>query len=106
MKTTFADSVFFLAMMNVRDSCHRKAVALSDTLAGRIVTTQWVLVEVGDAFSKPQDRDRFLELLQLIEEDKRFEVVLASDAYFKSATELLLIVLTSFGHLPIASASS
>ena len=88
MNTTIADSFFFLAMMNVRDSRHRKAVALSETLAGPIVTTQWVLVEVGDAFSKPQDRDRFVELLQLIEADERIQVVPASDASFKRGTEL------------------
>jgi len=88
MKSTFADSFFFLAMMNVRDSRHRKAVALSETLVGPIVTTQWVLVEVGDAFSKPQDRDRFVELLQLIEADERIQVVPASDASFNRGTEL------------------
>ena len=90
MKTTFADSFFFLAMMNVRDSCHDKAIALSETLAGPIVTTQWVLVEVGDAFSKPQDRERFVELLQLIETDERIEVVPASDASFKRGVELFV----------------
>ena len=87
MTTTFADSFFFLAMMNVRDSAHARAVALSESLPGPIVTTQWVLVEVGDAFAKPQDRNRFVELLQLIESDDRIEVVPASDTSFQRGVE-------------------
>jgi predicted nucleic acid-binding protein len=46
------------------------------------------LIEVGDAFSKPQDRDRFVELLQLIEADERIVVVPASDASFRRGVEL------------------
>jgi predicted nucleic acid-binding protein len=88
MKKVFADSFFFLAMMNVRDSCHREAVALSETLAGPIITTQWVLVEVGDAFSKLKDRDRFVDLLELIEADDRIHVVAASNSSFQRGTEL------------------
>jgi hypothetical protein len=72
MKVTFADSFFFLAMMNVRDSHHKKAMALSLSTPGLIVTTQWVLAEVGDAFAKPQDRSRFLDLLTVLEEDDSF----------------------------------
>lgn len=90
MKTTFAETYFFLAMLNVRDSSHGKSVALSESLVGRIVTTQWVLVEVGDAFAKPQDRDRCVDSLKLLETDERFEVVLASDALFKRGAELFV----------------
>lgn len=88
MKAAFADSFFFLAMLNVRDSCHREAVAWSESFAGRILTTHWVLVEVGDAFSKSTDRDRFIDLLQLIEDDERIEVVPASAASFECGVEL------------------
>jgi hypothetical protein len=88
MKKTFADSFFFLAMMNVRDSRHRKAVELSEAIAGPIVTTQWVLVEVADAFSKPHDRDRFVDLLELIEADERMQVIAASNSSFELGTEL------------------
>jgi predicted nucleic acid-binding protein len=88
MKRTFADSFFFLAMMNVRDSRHLKAVEFSQSLAGPIVTTQWVLVEVADAFSKPRDRDRFVDLLELIEADERMQVVAASNSTFRRGTEL------------------
>jgi predicted nucleic acid-binding protein len=88
MTAAFADSFFFLALLNVRDACHRQALALSESFAGSIVTTQWVLAEVGDAFSKPADRDRFIALLALIEADDRIEVVPASDASFQRGIEL------------------
>ena len=90
MTITFADSFFFLAMMNVRDFAHARAVAMSESIPGPIVTTQWVLVEVGDAFAKPQDRNRFVELLKLVESDDRFEVVHATDGTFQRGAELFM----------------
>jgi predicted nucleic acid-binding protein len=90
MNATFADSFFFLAMMNVRDARHKEAVGLSISLPGIMVTTHWVLVEVGDAFSKPQDRTRFVDLLALIGQDKRIQVVAANDTYFQRGTELFI----------------
>ncbi|HZZ29467.1 MAG TPA: PIN domain-containing protein [Pirellulales bacterium] len=88
MKKSFADTFFFLAMLNIRDATHRQAVALSETYDGVIVTTHWVLVEVADAFCKPADRNRFVDLLELIEADKRMRVISASKSLFERGTEL------------------
>lgn len=88
MTKVFADSFFFLAMLNVRDSQHRTAVKLGRMLAGPIYTTQWVLVEVADAFSKPKDRDRFIDLLELIAADERIRVIGASSSSFTRGAEL------------------
>ena len=88
MNKVFADSFYFIALMNVRDSRHADAVALSESLIGPIITTQWVLVEVADAFSSPQDRDRFLDLLELIRADNRIQVIAASNSSFERGVEL------------------
>jgi predicted nucleic acid-binding protein len=88
MSKVFADSFYFIALMNVRDSCHAEAVALSERLVGPIITTQWVLVEVADAFAGPKDRDRFLDLLELIRADNRIQVIAASKTSFERGVEL------------------
>jgi len=88
MKKIFADAFFFLALMNKRDSSHQKAVELIDTLPGPIVTTQWVLVEVADAFCEPRDRGLFVKLLELIDADNRIQVISASNASFQRGTDL------------------
>lgn len=55
---------------------------------GSIVTTQWVLIEVADAFSKPNDRSRFSDLLAVLEDRDRFVIVPASSTSFQQGTEL------------------
>jgi uncharacterized protein len=90
MKKLFADTFFFLALMNKRDASHSKTVQLVDTIPGPIVTTQWVLVEVADAFCEPRDRELFAQVLQLIESDERIQVISANKELFERGTELYL----------------
>jgi len=78
MKQTFADSFYFLALLNPRDAAHARVVAASNTLEGKLVTTDYVLVEVADAFARPADRSRFLSLLALLQNDPNAEVVAAN----------------------------
>ena len=90
MKKVFADAYFFIALLNKRDNWHRKAIELIDAVAGPIVTTQWVLVEVADAFSKPRDRGLFARLLEFIESDDRIEVVAARKWQFQHGSQRYL----------------
>jgi len=47
----FADTYFYLALFNTRDTHHRRVVDFMATFTGGVVTTQWVLTEVADAFA-------------------------------------------------------
>lgn len=47
MTTVFADTAYWLALFNPRDTLHSRASTLAATLRGvRIVTSEWVLIEV------------------------------------------------------------
>jgi len=47
MKQVFADTVYWLALLNLRDELHAEASRLAKTLESlQIVTTDWVLLEV------------------------------------------------------------
>ncbi len=49
-----AESAFyFLALLNPRDRYHRAAVISSEELQGKLITTQYVLIEVADALASP-----------------------------------------------------
>jgi hypothetical protein len=74
--------------MNKHDGLHPKAVEFISGLSGPIVTTQWILTEVADAFCEPRDRPLFVKLLELIAADNRIEVVSASDTSFQRGTNL------------------
>ena len=61
MRSVFADTHYFLALLNVNDHWHQKAVAFTQNFAGQLVTTAWVLVELGDAMAAtPEGRAQFI----------------------------------------------
>ena len=48
----FGDAVYFITLLSTRDRWHALAIAINRQLPGLLVTTEWVLTEVGDAFSQ------------------------------------------------------
>jgi uncharacterized protein len=60
MRTVFADIFYFFAQLNPEDEAHGKSTAFTASIEGKLVTSDWVLVEVGDAFSRPPNRERFV----------------------------------------------
>src|SRR5262249_38934914 len=75
MKVTFADSAYFMALLNARDDHHARAKQLAAGLQGRILTTIWALTEVADAFCKPGQRDTAAAFLADLLADDRVIVV-------------------------------
>jgi predicted nucleic acid-binding protein len=51
MSTVFADAFYFIARLNRRDQHHERVVAFARDCHARLVTTDWVLVEVADALA-------------------------------------------------------
>jgi predicted nucleic acid-binding protein len=78
MKSVFADTFYFLALLNRRDPAHQQAVALSRQAGLTIVTTEFVLLEVADALCKPQHRAEVLAIWRLIESDPACRLIHAT----------------------------
>ncbi len=89
MTRCFADTFFYLAFTNERDDAHPQAVDFIATHNPPIVTTDWVLTEVGDAMASG-GRNRFGELLKAIRDDGRTEIVPASRELFDLGVERYL----------------
>src|SRR5438034_8473539 len=51
MTVVFADTWYFLALVNPSDAGHPRAVAYTKTLSAGLVTTTWVLTEMADALA-------------------------------------------------------
>ena len=64
----FSDTVYFIALLSTGDRWHARAVAIGRQHPGPLVTTEWILTEVGDAFSHPTARRKFIRLLDLLRE--------------------------------------
>ena len=87
MSALFADTFYFLALLNGGDRCHADA-ARYDAAQPSLVTTAWVLTEVGDALSAPENRRIFLELLDLLREAPEVCIFPPSDDLFARGVEL------------------
>ncbi len=82
----FADTAYFLGLMHPGDQFHAQAKDLAMRVE-RIVTTQYVLVEVASAFCRANNRWRFIELLALLADAPNVRVVEANNDHFKAGVD-------------------
>jgi predicted nucleic acid-binding protein len=75
MSEIFADSFYFIALLNPWDQHHVAALQATRSIQRRIVTTIWVLMEVADALSAPSVRQRTHRFLENVLADQNTTVV-------------------------------
>ena len=78
MSKAFLDTAFAIAASVPTDAFHEKAVQLAAKIKSdrlRLITTRGVLLEIGNALSKPRHRMDAAALLQALEDDKDVEIV-------------------------------
>jgi uncharacterized protein len=73
--TVFADTFALIAWLNPRDHAHAVVSGYLDGFTGRLVTTEWVLMELADALSAPEGRATAVAFLQAVRADPLFDVV-------------------------------
>jgi predicted nucleic acid-binding protein len=78
MNRVFADTWFFLAILNPSDPNHARALTASRAGRHHRVTTDWVLVEVGDALSRMGNRDVFIRFYDWIQHRPGMTIVPAT----------------------------
>jgi predicted nucleic acid-binding protein len=59
MKEVFADTSYFVALLNATDESHERAEALTGDQPRYLVTTAWVLVELANSLCKIRTRSVF-----------------------------------------------
>jgi predicted nucleic acid-binding protein len=82
MSGVFADTAFYVAAANPRDSFHEAALALADQFDGLMVTTELVLLEVANFFTPVGKRQTFVDLVKDLRASHDNEVVPASAELF------------------------
>jgi predicted nucleic acid-binding protein len=88
MTPVFADTYYWLALINPRDQAHQETRTLSQSLSQPLVTTAWVLTEVGDAMHDPANRPTFVRLLQSLANDPQTTVIPAEQKWFDRGVAL------------------
>ena len=90
MATLFADSGYWIALIDSRDQLHSRARAASARLNDvEIVTTQMALVETlaSQAGSGERARSAATRLVERLAQSPRVEIIPQSDAQFQAAFE-------------------
>ena len=88
MNRTFADTFYFLALLNPKDAAHAGAVAAARNIQGQLVTTAWVLTELADAMSAPENRQEFISTLEDLRQNPAVTIVPPDSSLFDQAIEL------------------
>lgn len=88
MKRVFADTFYFLALLNRKDSQHDRAKRSSAGLRVQIVTTIWILTELADAMCSVKRRSGFATTLKLLTTDPDITIVPAEESTWNAGVEL------------------
>jgi uncharacterized protein len=88
MRRAFADTYYFLALLDSTEERHGDALAAAADGELAIVTTEWVLSEFGDAYSDPKDRADFVALYRSILLDPKISIVPSDSTLFNRGIEL------------------
>jgi predicted nucleic acid-binding protein len=87
MPAVFADTAYYLALLNENDEYHAAAVARSSEISS-VVTTAWVLTELADAMCRPRHRQLVSEFIRDLRNDSRITIVELSADLFDRGLEL------------------
>lgn len=88
MTVLFADTAYYLALLNVDDGLHERAARSTRGLSGGILTTAWVLTEVLDAFSRPAFRSTAVDFVKALQADPQVTLIPASQELFDRGFDL------------------
>ena len=88
MTVVFADTAFYVALLSSRDALHSLAVQFLAGYSGRIVTTEFILLEVANFNARPADRQRFVDLAAQIRTDSHTQLVPATADLFDRGLDL------------------
>jgi predicted nucleic acid-binding protein len=83
MTQVFADTFYFLALINSDEDRHAEALKYLRNSQINFLTTEWVLLEFADAYSSPKDRSNFVALYRFVVQNSRFKIIAADTQLFQ-----------------------
>jgi predicted nucleic acid-binding protein len=88
MTRIFADTSYWMGLVNPRDQIHQKAISVSQQLSSEsLVTTEMVLVEVLNSFSDSLYREAVGRMVASLRQDQNLTIVPQTPAQFESALQ-------------------
>jgi predicted nucleic acid-binding protein len=88
MRRIFADTSYWMALVNPRDQIHQKAISVSQQLSSEsLLTTEMVLAEVLNSFSDSLYREAVGRMVASLRRDQNLTIMPQTPAQFKSALQ-------------------
>ena len=87
MSAVFADAFYFVARLNRHDQHHERVLEFSRGFRARLLTTDWILMEVADALAGSRCRGRVREWARHLRQSAACEIVPASRELLDRALE-------------------
>lgn len=82
MSRVFADSFYFLAMLNRRDEMHDRGTQWTRTNRRGLVTTEWIILELADGLASGHGRESiFRTRAELLADPKHLLIPFEMDLY-------------------------
>jgi uncharacterized protein len=75
MTILFADTSFYVAILSPQDALHARAKATAAGHQGAVVTTEFVLLEVGNFFCRGNGRAIFQTMIENLRSAEDIEIV-------------------------------
>ncbi|HPO16116.1 MAG TPA: PIN domain-containing protein [Candidatus Hydrogenedentes bacterium] len=88
MTRVFADTSFYVAMLNKADTFHARANDFASAYIGETITTEYVVVELGNWLSRSSARSQYHTLIKELYADPYTIIVPAEHAILNSGVEL------------------
>ena len=88
MKPVFADTSYYVALLSEQDAWHERAKVHSEAQLGRVLTTEYVLVETASMMARRSARDAFVALVKDLEVDESTVLIQASPELFRIGFDL------------------
>lgn len=88
MKSVFADTLYFIAILNANDAAHSRALAFSNSHDLRLLTTAFVLIELADGLSRSAQRQSLGRLVEALLADPDSTIVPADQRLFEEGRRL------------------
>jgi uncharacterized protein len=88
MKKIFADTSFYIAIVNPDDAWHNAALASGNTYSGTVYTTEYIILELGNYLSKTIHRSFLLEIVTELRNDPKTIIIPSSPSLFEDGLRL------------------
>jgi predicted nucleic acid-binding protein len=88
MNVVFADTHYFIALVNHADSAHQRAVEFSKSNAIRLITTGWVITELANSLKSPKNRPLFARIWASVRAEPQIRYIEPSQALLDQGIDL------------------